>query len=161
MKMDSDERATISLHVDGRPVRDAVPTRLLLSDFLRADCGVTGVHVGCEHGVCGACTILLDGRAVRSCLLFAIQADGAHIETVASLGEPGALSPLQAQFQAHHALQCGFCTPGILVSAQAFLAEHPSPTRREVEELLSGHLCRCTGYAPIVDAILAAAEAQP
>jgi aerobic-type carbon monoxide dehydrogenase small subunit (CoxS/CutS family) len=162
LNVDQDARAAISLHVDGRPVQAAVAPRLLLSDFLRGECGATGVHVGCEHGVCGACTISLDGRAVRACLLFAIQADGARIETVASLGEPERLSPLQAQFQAHHALQCGFCTPGILISAQAYLDEHPHPERREVEELLSGHLCRCTGYTPIVDAILAtAAEAQP
>jgi aerobic-type carbon monoxide dehydrogenase small subunit (CoxS/CutS family) len=150
----------VSIRVDRRTIEAAISPRLLLSDFLRDTAGAKGVHVGCEHGVCGACTILLDGRAVRSCLTFAVQADGARIETVASIGEPDSLTPLQRQFQAHHALQCGFCTPGILISARAFLAEHPAPKRREVEELLSGHLCRCTGYAPIVDAILAASEEE-
>ncbi|MGH7707055.1 MAG: (2Fe-2S)-binding protein [Vulcanimicrobiaceae bacterium] len=150
----NDERATISLTLDGRTVSGEATPRMLLSDFLRQSCGKTEVHVGCEHGICGACTVLLDGEPVRSCLLFAVQLDGRTIETVASLGSRNALSPLQASFQRHHALQCGFCTPGILVSAQAFLDEHPAPTQREVVEMLTGHLCRCTGYAPIVDAVL-------
>jgi len=148
----------IRVNVDGKVVPARVEPRLLLSDFLRERAGATGVHVGCEHGVCGACTVMVDGRAVRSCLMFAVQADGSNVETVASLGEGSRLSPLQEAFADHHALQCGFCTPGILISARAWLDEHPNSTRREIEELLSGHLCRCTGYAPIVDAILAAAE---
>ncbi|HEY1727014.1 MAG TPA: (2Fe-2S)-binding protein [Candidatus Baltobacteraceae bacterium] len=152
------EHASINLRVDGKPVKADVPPRLLLCDFLRSQCGAKGVHVGCEHGVCGACTILVDGRAVRSCLMFAVQAEGAEVKTVASLGSHDNLSPLQEAFRAHHALQCGFCTPGILISAQAFLTERPSATRREVEELLAGHLCRCTGYTSIVDAIMATEE---
>jgi carbon-monoxide dehydrogenase small subunit len=158
IRASKDKQASISMRVDAKPIKAGVPPRLLLCDFLREECGAKGVHVGCEHGVCGACTILVDGRAVRSCLMFAVQAEGAEIQTVASLGEPDDLSPLQEAFRAHHALQCGFCTPGILISAHALLAEHPAATRREVEELLAGHLCRCTGYTPIVDAIMATAE---
>lgn len=158
IRVSKDKQASISLRVDGKPIKAGVAPRLLLCDFLREECGAKGVHVGCEHGVCGACTILVDGRAVRSCLMFAAQVEGAEIQTVASLGEPDDLSPLQEAFRAHHALQCGFCTPGILISAHALLAEHPAATRREVEELLAGHLCRCTGYTPIVDAIMATAE---
>jgi aerobic-type carbon monoxide dehydrogenase small subunit (CoxS/CutS family) len=150
----------IVVTVDGRRVTADVAPRLLLSDFLRENTGAKGVHVGCEHGVCGACTVVLDGTAVRSCLLFAVQADGADVRTVASLSDGAALSALQRAFSAHHALQCGFCTPGILMSAHAFLQERPHPSRREVEEMLSGHLCRCTGYEPIVEAILAAAEPE-
>lgn len=149
------ELASISLRVDGKAVTADVPPRLLLCDFLRNHCGTKGVHVGCEHGVCGACTILVDGRAVRSCLMFAVQAEDSDVKTVASVGVDDGLSPLQESFRAHHALQCGFCTPGILISAQALLDEKPSATRREVEELLAGHLCRCTGYSSIVDAIVA------
>ena len=149
------ERASISLRIDGKLVKADVPPRLLLSDFLRNECGAKGVHVGCEHGVCGACTILVDGRAVRSCLMFAVQAEDTEVKTVASMGEYDSLSPLQENFRTHHALQCGFCTPGILISAQALLDENPTATRREVEELLAGHLCRCTGYTSIVDAIMA------
>ena len=148
-------RASISLHVDGKPVTAEVSPRLLLCDFLRNQCGAKGVHVGCEHGVCGACTILVDGRAVRSCLMFAVQADDSDVKTVASMAEHDGLSPLQESFRTHHALQCGFCTPGILISAQALLDENPSATRREVEEVVAGHLCRCTGYSSIVDAIVA------
>jgi len=148
----------IRLTVNGRPYAESVEDRLLLSDFLRHTLGLTGTHVGCEHGVCGACTILLDGAAVRSCLLLAVQADGAELGTVEGLApETGGLSRLQQAFHEHHALQCGFCTPGILLAATDFLARTPGPTRRQVEELLGGHLCRCTGYAPIVDAILEAA----
>ncbi|HTX04078.1 MAG TPA: (2Fe-2S)-binding protein [Candidatus Acidoferrales bacterium] len=158
IRTSKDERAPIRLRVDGKPVRADVPPRLLLCDFLRNECGTKGVHVGCEHGVCGACTILVDGHAVRSCLMFAVQADSTDVETVAALGEHDNLSPLQEAFRAHHALQCGFCTPGILISARALLAEHPKATRREVEEVLAGHLCRCTGYTPIVDAIMATEE---
>jgi aerobic-type carbon monoxide dehydrogenase small subunit (CoxS/CutS family) len=155
-----DGRTTISLEVDGKRVKAAVSPRLLLSDFLRGPCAAKGVHVGCEHGVCGACTVRVDGQAVRACLMLAIQTDGSRVETVKVLGIADAMHPLQERFQARHALQCGFCTPGILISAQTYLREHPAPTRRDIEELLSGHLCRCTGYTPIVDAILDAAELE-
>jgi aerobic-type carbon monoxide dehydrogenase small subunit (CoxS/CutS family) len=144
----------VELIVNGRPVREDVEPRLLLSDFLRHRLGLTGTHVGCEHGICGACTVRLDGAAVRSCLLLAVQADGCEIETVESLAGNGALTPLQESFRRHFALQCGFCTPGILMAATGFLEEQASPTREQVVDLLSGHLCRCTGYTPIVDAIL-------
>ncbi|MEA2719579.1 MAG: 2-furoyl-CoA dehydrogenase 2Fe-2S iron sulfur subunit [Candidatus Eremiobacteraeota bacterium] len=154
---ESDERHAVEMTVDGRRIRRYVSPRLLLLDFLRTECGATGVHAGCEHGVCGACTVKVDGRVTRSCLMFAIQADGGAVETVASLGTRDALSPLQEAFRARHALQCGFCTPGILVSAQAFLDSEEHPDERSVREMLSGHLCRCTGYAPIVAAVLDAA----
>jgi aerobic-type carbon monoxide dehydrogenase small subunit (CoxS/CutS family) len=144
----------LTVTVNGRRVREQVEDRLLLSDFLRHGLGLRGTHVGCEHGVCGACTVRLDGRAVRSCLVLAAQAEGCSVETVEALAEPdGPLSALQDAFQRHHALQCGFCTPGILMSAAELLAGDGTPTRREIEELLSGHLCRCTGYEPIVNAI--------
>ena len=144
----------LALTVNGRAVQEIVDDRLLLSDFLRHSLGLRGTHVGCEHGVCGACTVRVDGRAVRSCLLLAAQVEGCHVETVESLADPdGPLSALQDAFRRHHALQCGFCTAGILMSAGELLAEGGTPTRREIEELLSGHLCRCTGYEPIVDAI--------
>jgi aerobic-type carbon monoxide dehydrogenase small subunit (CoxS/CutS family) len=147
----------ISVSVNGRSYLDDVEPRLLLSDFLRHTLGLTGTHVGCEHGVCGACTVRLDGAAVRSCLLLAVQADGAELQTVEGLAASGELTPLQTAFREEHALQCGFCTPGILMAAEDFLARHPDPSREEVTEMLSGHLCRCTGYEPIVDAILRAA----
>jgi aerobic-type carbon monoxide dehydrogenase small subunit (CoxS/CutS family) len=144
----------LALTVNGRHVQEQVDDRLLLSDFLRHDLALRGTHVGCEHGVCGACTVQLDGRAVRSCLMLAAQAEGRHVETVEALADPeGPLSALQEAFRRHHALQCGFCTPGILMSAAELLAGDGTPTRREIEELLSGHLCRCTGYESIVDAI--------
>ena len=150
----------LALTVNGRSVVEHVDDRLLLSDFLRHSLGLRGTHVGCEHGVCGACTVRVDGRAVRSCLMLAAQAEGCHVETVESLAAPeGPLSALQDAFRRHHALQCGFCTPGILMSAAELLAEARTPTRREIEELLSGHLCRCTGYTPIVDAIAEVAGA--
>jgi 2-furoyl-CoA dehydrogenase 2Fe-2S iron sulfur subunit len=142
----------IELTVNGRRVREQVEPRLLLSDFLRHRLGLTGTHVGCEHGVCGACTVRLDGVSVRSCLVLAVQANGGSIETVESLAGAEGLSPLQEAFRRHHALQCGFCTPGILLAAQDLLARGV-PTRDEIVDMLSGHLCRCTGYAPIVDAI--------
>jgi aerobic-type carbon monoxide dehydrogenase small subunit (CoxS/CutS family) len=150
----------VELTVNGRRVAAAVEPRLLLSDFLRHELGLTGTHVGCEHGVCGACTVRLDGSAVRSCLLLAVQADGASVETVEGLAGGGPLTPLQEAFRRHHALQCGFCTPGILLAAQELL-ERGRPTREQVVDLLSGQLCRCTGYAPIVEAILDAAEELP
>jgi 2-furoyl-CoA dehydrogenase 2Fe-2S iron sulfur subunit len=143
----------IALRVNGRDVREAVEPRLLLSDFLRHALGLTGTHVGCEHGVCGACTVQLDGAAVRSCLLLAVQADGAEVRTVEALADGEALSPLQAAFHRHHALQCGFCTPGILMAADELLARPEPPTREQIVDLLSSHLCRCTGYRPIVDAV--------
>jgi 2-furoyl-CoA dehydrogenase 2Fe-2S iron sulfur subunit len=143
----------ISLRVNGRDVREAVEPRLLLSDFLRHRLGLTGTHVGCEHGVCGACTVQLDGAAVRSCLLLAVQADGCEVRTVEALADGDGLSPLQEAFHRHHALQCGFCTAGILMAADELLARAERPGRDEIVDLLSGHLCRCTGYRPIVDAI--------
>ncbi|MCY3673141.1 MAG: (2Fe-2S)-binding protein [Alphaproteobacteria bacterium] len=141
--------------VNGEAVDAAAEPRLLLSDFLRHTLGLTGTHVGCEHGVCGACTVLIDGRPARSCLAFAVQCEGAEVVTVEGLEE----GVLHAAFRRHFALQCGFCTDGILMSLSAFLRETPRPTEREVREVLSGHLCRCTGYTPIVAAALDAADA--
>ncbi|MGH3132581.1 MAG: (2Fe-2S)-binding protein [Gaiellaceae bacterium] len=149
----------IELTVNGRGHAETVEPRLLLSDFLRGRLGLTGTHVGCEHGVCGACTVRLDGVAVRSCLLLAVQVDGSEIRTVEGLAEGGELTSLQEAFRRHHALQCGFCTPGILMAAEDLLAREPSPGRDEIVDLLSGQLCRCTGYAPIVEAIAEVAGA--
>ena len=149
------ERLPLTVTVNGTRYEREVEPRLLLSDFLRHDLELTGTHVGCEHGVCGACTILFNGDAVRSCLLFAVQADGAELTTVEGL-TPGAgaeLHPLQEAFRQTHALQCGFCTPGILMTLVPFLAEHPDPDEPEIREALSGHLCRCTGYQHIVQAV--------
>ena len=148
----------IQVTVNGRHYREEAEPRLLLSDFLRHTLGLTGTHVGCEHGVCGACTVRLDGAAVRSCLLLAVQADGADLQTVEGLARDSALHPLQEAFRAEHALQCGFCTPGILMAALDFVERYHAPTRAQVIDLLSGHLCRCTGYEPIVEAILKIAE---
>jgi 2-furoyl-CoA dehydrogenase 2Fe-2S iron sulfur subunit len=148
----------IELTVNGRRYSETVEPRLLFSDFLRAQLGLTGTHVGCEHGVCGACTIRLDGVAIRSCLLLAAQADGADVVTVEGLAADGKLSRLQQAFHERHALQCGFCTPGILVAAEDLLSRGAQPTRDDVVDMLSGHLCRCTGYTPIVDAIVEVAE---
>lgn len=150
----------VEVTVNGRTYREEVEPRLLLSDFLRHTLGLTGTHVGCEHGVCGACTVRLDGAAVRSCLLLAAQADGAAVETIEGLAPDGRLGPLQRSFRSHHALQCGFCTPGILMAAGDLLEREPRPGRREIEDMLSGHLCRCTGYAAIVEAIAEVAEAR-
>ena len=143
----------VELTVNGRAYREEVEPRLLLSDFLRHTLGLTGTHVGCEHGVCGACTVRLDGAAVRSCLLLAVQADGCALETVEGLASNGDLHPLQAAFREHHALQCGFCTSGILMAAAELVERGERVPREEIVDLLSGHLCRCTGYEPIVDAI--------
>ena len=133
--------------------RDVEP-RLLLSDFLRHELGLTGTHVGCEHGVCGACTILFDGEPARSCIMFAVQADGHTIQTVEGLASAdGALAPIQAAFRESHALQCGFCTPGFLMTLSAFLRDHPSPSEPEIRDALSANLCRCTGYQHIVEAV--------
>jgi aerobic-type carbon monoxide dehydrogenase small subunit (CoxS/CutS family) len=143
----------VALTVNGRAYREEVEPRLLLSDFLRHTLGLKGTHVGCEHGVCGACTVRLDGAAVRSCLLLAVQADGRALETVEGLASNGDLHPLQAAFREHHALQCGFCTSGILMAAAELVERGERVPREEIVDLLSGHLCRCTGYEPIVDAI--------
>jgi aerobic carbon-monoxide dehydrogenase small subunit len=144
---------TIRLHVNG-VVREAeAEPRLLLSDFIRHVLELTGTHVGCEHGVCGACTILLEGRPVRSCLLLAIQLDGASIETIESLSDDGKLHPLQLAFWEKHGLQCGYCTPGILMTMKAFLDANPTPSAQEIRVALSGNLCRCTGYQQIVEAV--------
>jgi aerobic carbon-monoxide dehydrogenase small subunit len=148
----------ITLTVNGRNIEFDAPPRKLLSDALREDCGLTGTHVGCEHGVCGACTLLVDGRPQRACLSFAVQMEGHEIETIESVGTPQQLSPLQQALHECHGLQCGFCTPGIVMTFEAFLEEHPDPSEAEVREALSGNLCRCTGYQNIVDAILLAAR---
>ena len=159
-RVNKDERARIAFTLNGRGVSGDAEPRLLLTDFLRHVVGATGTHVGCEHGVCGCCTVLIDGVAVRSCLTLAVQAEGRSVTTVESLASPdGTLNALQQAFQQHHALQCGFCTPGILMSATDFLARNPRPDEAEVREMLSGHICRCTGYQSIVDAILDAAAA--
>ncbi|WP_068154984.1 (2Fe-2S)-binding protein [Rhodococcus phenolicus] len=148
----------IEVRINGTSYRRTVPPRLTLADFLRIDCGLTGTHLGCEHGVCGACTVLLDGEAVRACLVFAVQTDGSEITTVEGIAEPdGTLSPVQAAFRDHHGLQCGFCTPGFVVTASAFLRDNPSPTDGEIREALSGNICRCTGYQGIISAVKAAA----
>ena len=144
---------TIRVTVNGTLFERPVESRLLLSDFLRQELGLTGTHVGCEHGVCGACTVLLDGSAVRSCLLFAVQADGHAVTTVEGLTSGTQLHPLQQAFHEAHALQCGFCTPGILLTLIPWLEEHPNPDEQEVRVALSGNLCRCTGYANIVTAV--------
>jgi carbon-monoxide dehydrogenase small subunit/2-furoyl-CoA dehydrogenase 2Fe-2S iron sulfur subunit len=150
----------IKLSVNGKAYERAIEARITLADFLRHELGLTGTHVGCEHGVCGACTVRLDGVAVRSCLVFAVQVDGAELETVEGLAGGGELTPLQSAFREAHALQCGFCTPGILMAAADLLDREEAPSRAEITELLAGHLCRCTGYEPIVDAIAAASEGQ-
>ena len=148
----------LSLTVNGTSYQKEVDPRTLLSDFLRHDLGLTGTHVGCEHGVCGACTILLDGAAVRSCLLFAPQAHNHEITTVEGLGTIDDLHPLQEAFREAHALQCGFCTPGILTTLVPYLEENPDPTEDEIREAISGNLCRCTGYQHIIDAVKIAAK---
>ena len=157
LRIGAHERVRVELTVNGKRRSGEAEPRMLLTDFLRHQLQVYGVHVGCEHGVCGACTILRDGRAVRSCTQYAVQADGADIATVEGLAENGALNALQRAFTRHHALQCGFCTPGILMSATHFLRKNPHPSEAEVRDMLSGHICRCTGYAAIVAAILDAA----
>lgn len=139
--------------VNGVVHEEMVDPRLLLSDYLRINLGLTGTHVGCEHGVCGSCTVLIDGASTRSCLMLAIQANGLEINTVESLGSPEKLNPLQKAFNEHHGLQCGFCTPGMLMTATEMLQKYPLKTDEEIRELLSGNLCRCTGYQGIVDAV--------
>jgi carbon-monoxide dehydrogenase small subunit len=152
--------ATRSIHltVNGTVYERPVAVRMTLADFLREELNLTGTHLGCEHGVCGACTILYNGATVRSCLMLAVQADGADLMTVEGLTQGDRLHPLQQAFQEHHALQCGFCTPGLLMTAYALLQETPHPSRDEVREAIAGNICRCTGYAPIVQAIVHASR---
>lgn len=150
----------ITLHVNGEQVTRTVTPRRLLVDFLRHDLRLTGTHIGCEHGVCGACTVIFDGETVRSCIMFAVQADGHHIETVESLADsPDDLHPIQKAFWDHHGLQCGFCTPGMLLATKELLIENPSPDETEIRAALAGNICRCTGYVHIVESVGAAAEA--
>ena len=152
------ETATIRVCVNGIDYERVVESRLLLSDFLRESVGLTGTHVGCEHGICGCCTVMVDGLTVRSCLMFAIQADGADVMTVEGLADGVKLHPLQEAFSENHGLQCGFCTPGMLFSALELLNENPRPTDREIREGISGTICRCTGYYHIVESVTAAAQ---
>jgi aerobic carbon-monoxide dehydrogenase small subunit len=148
-----------SMLVNGRKYSAAVEPRLTLADFLREQCHLTGTHLGCEHGVCGACTVLVDGAAVRSCLMFAVQAEGAEITTIEGIGSPdGELSTVQAAFRDCHGLQCGFCTPGFVISVTAFLRDNPNPSDEEIRQGLSGNLCRCTGYQGIIRAVHQAAR---
>ncbi|MFI0444331.1 (2Fe-2S)-binding protein [Actinomadura sp. 6N118] len=155
------EKLLISLTVNGRTHDDLViESRHTLVDVLRHQIGLTGTHVGCEHGICGACTVLLDGAPVRACLVFAAQAEGRDVRTVESLASDGEMNDLQRAFSAHHGLQCGFCTPGFLMLAEGFLAERPDATREEIREVVSSNLCRCTGYQTIVDAIEDCARAR-
>ena len=151
---------SLRVKVNGQAVKREVPPRLTLADFLRDRLRLTGTHLGCEHGVCGACTVLLDGDAVRACLLLAVQADGREVTTVEGMGQPGRLTPLQRAFLEHGAFQCGFCTPGFLVTGEALLRSGRRLSRAELPDLLAGNLCRCTGYGPIVDAILEAAGSR-
>ena len=152
------ESRAISVTVNGMRREAEVAVRLTLADFLRQQLELTGTHLGCEHGVCGACTVLLDGRAVRSCLLLAVQVNGREVTTVEGLARAGSLHPLQEAFRDHHGLQCGFCTPGMLTTLVEFLRENPDPTADEVRVAISGNLCRCTGYQGIVEAALDAAK---
>jgi carbon-monoxide dehydrogenase small subunit len=154
------ERLRVRLTVNGVAVEREVEARLSLADFLRQDLGLTGTHVGCEHGVCGACTVLLDGRSARSCLLLAAQLEGAHVVTIEGLTPPGGLSPLQEAFRACHAMQCGFCTPGMIVASTELLAATPAPDEAEIRDALAGNLCMCTGYVNIVRAVAEAARAS-
>jgi aerobic-type carbon monoxide dehydrogenase small subunit (CoxS/CutS family) len=151
---------TITVTVNDTKYERAVEPRLLLADFLRGTLGLTGTHVGCEHGVCGACTVIVDGDSMRACLLFAVQMDGCTVETVESLGAPGRLNPLQEAFREHHALQCGFCTPGMLMTATDLLRKYPLASDDEIRAGLSGNLCRCTGYEHIVAAVRAARDSR-
>jgi carbon-monoxide dehydrogenase small subunit len=150
----------VEMTVNGERRRGVVEPRLTLADYLREHCALTGTHLGCEHGVCGACTVLLDGEAVRACLMFAVQAEGGDVTTIEGLGGPdGALSTVQDAFREEHGLQCGFCTPGFVVSVTALLRENPQPSEIEIREALSGNLCRCTGYQGIIRAVERAAGA--
>lgn len=148
----------VSVTVNGQVYERQVESRLLLSDFLRHELGLLGTHVGCEHGICGACTILFDNEPVRSCLIFTVQASGHEIRTVESLGTPDHLHPLQEAFNEKHGLQCGFCTPGVLMTVLPFLEENPHPTEDEIREAIDGNICRCTGYEKIIESVQAASE---
>jgi 2-furoyl-CoA dehydrogenase 2Fe-2S iron sulfur subunit len=161
-RVNRDQRTRIRLTLNGRAVSAEAEPRMLLSDFLRQSLGATGTHVGCEHGICGCCTVMIDGSAVRSCLTLAMQAEGHEVRTVESLAAPdGKLNKLQQAFQNHHALQCGFCTPGILMSFTDYLSRTPEPTEAGLRDVLSGHICRCTGYAGIMAALCEAAGVAP
>jgi len=151
------DQLPVTLTVNGKRYQRSVDPRRLLSDFLRHDLGLTGTHVGCEHGVCGMCTVLFNGQTVRSCLMFAVQTEGAELSTVESLGTPNNMHPLQEAFWAKHGLQCGFCTPAMLLTAKELLDNNPTPTREQICEAMSANLCRCTGYQTIVDAVESAA----
>jgi 2-furoyl-CoA dehydrogenase 2Fe-2S iron sulfur subunit len=158
-RLNAAQRHPVDFTLNGRIVRAEAENRMLLSDLLRHEVGLTGTHVGCEHGVCGACTVQIDGKPARACLTLTQQVKGCDIRTVEALApDPAVLSPLQAAFRRHHGLQCGFCTPGILMSLDALLRERPDTGRKDIREHLSGHLCRCTGYATIVEAALAAVQ---
>ena len=151
----------VKVSVNGRPTEATVEPRLTLADYLRERCGLKGTHLGCEHGACGACTLLVDGHAMRSCLMFAVQADGSEVTTVEGIAsDDGELSPVQAALRECHGLQCGFCTPGFVMSITALLRDNPRPTHEEIREGLSGNFCRCTGYQGIVNAVQRAAEMQ-
>lgn len=152
------DRREITVHINGLAYSKTVESRTTLVDFIRNDCGLTGTHVGCEHGACGACTVLVDGYSTRSCLMLGVQCQGKRVQTVEGLANGGILNVLQQSFQDHHALQCGFCTAGILMTMTEFLRDNSDPTEHEVREILSGNVCRCTGYLPIVQAVLGAAK---
>lgn len=154
------DKHTVTVTVNGQTYTGDCEARMTLADFLRRECGLTGTHLGCEHGVCGACTVLLDDVAARSCLTFAVQADGARLTTVEGLAEGDQLNVLQKSFQEHHGLQCGFCTPGMLMCATELLRDNPNPSEAEVRDGISGVLCRCTGYDGIVKSVMAAADGQ-
>ena len=159
-RLSAESRHRVAITLNGRKAQGWAEPRMLLSDFLRHELGATGTHVGCEHGVCGACTVRLDGAPVRACLTLAVQAEGRRVDTVEGLAPAGELNDLQKAFRRHHALQCGFCTAGILMTLDAWLESRPAPDESEVRALLSGHLCRCTGYSGIVAAALDVAEAR-
>lgn len=158
LRLKAGSRHTITLTVNGRACSGQAEPRMQLADFLRHELKLFGTHVGCEHGVCGACTVLVDGRAVRSCMQYAVECDGADIRTVEGLEQAGLLNALQDAFKRHHALQCGFCTAGILMSLDTYLRSHAAPSETDLREFLGGHLCRCTGYTPILAAALDAAK---
>ncbi|HEX3503267.1 MAG TPA: (2Fe-2S)-binding protein [Xanthobacteraceae bacterium] len=161
-RVNRNEKTRVTLALNGKKLSAEAEPRLLLSDFLRHALGATGTHVGCEHGICGCCTVLIDGVAQRSCLTLAVQVEGREVTTVESLaGADGALNPLQQAFRNNHALQCGFCTPGILMSFTDYLRRNPKPTTEQIREVLSGHICRCTGYAGIVKAVEEVAKSAP
>lgn len=154
----SDEPAVITLTVNGQKRRALAEPRMLLSDFVRHELGLTGTHVGCEHGVCGACSIRVDGEVVRSCLMFAVQADGSTVETIEGMASGSTLHPIQEAFREEHGLQCGFCTPGMVLTTERLLEENPEPTEPEIREYLTGNVCRCTGYQGIVASVKCAAQ---